>query len=179
MTWKNNVARIVSRACATLLLLPWVAVSAAEPARSSAGTESTAPPVFEDAALKAELTALTRKHEKAAVANDISLLVNAYTEDPELTLADGKHLVGREQIAQYLKQGLNTSIKTEVHIDPIDVRRSGDMAYDMGKFIWKSTSKSGSTSSEGTYIKIWVRNGKHEWKILRELMVDSEASPTK
>ena len=154
------------RLALALLLLPLAASCASVPSSSAA-----------DAATIHELI---RKWDAAARGKDATEFATIYADDALVLLANMPDLRGlpaiREGIAGMMQ---DPNFRLTFTADDVVVSRSGDMAYETGKYSMAMSGPDGRAVVEhGGYVVVWRKQADGRWKVVVDAPVsDAPAAP--
>ncbi len=109
-----------------------------------------------------------RLFSEAVMASDYDNIANAYTTDGKIFPNNREIISGRDSIRAYwvLPEGVRTSYH---HITPLEIKITGDEAYDYGYYEGTTLRADGTESHwRGKYVIIW-RKVDEEWKIYLDI----------
>lgn len=101
----------------------------------------------------------------SAVSNgDAAGVADVYTEDGQFLLPNAEKVVGKANI-QKTFQGLIDSGITGLKLESVEIERTGDTAYEVGRY---NLYAGDAEVDNGKYIVIWKKEGA-EWKYYRDI----------
>jgi ketosteroid isomerase-like protein len=113
------------------------------------------------------VTGLTRQWRGAWVRDEIDDLVDLYTEDAVLILAEGEPIRGHRRLKQYFEESLATLGGAQ--LSETDFHASGRMALMSGPFSYLIQGENGlSWQVTGTHVTVFLREGR-DWKIRSQI----------
>ncbi len=149
--------------------LPFAATFAAAILISCAQPQPAAPPDTR-AADEAAIRASDDEFAKAALAKDLDKCVSYYADDAVAFAPGMPAVIGKDNIRKFLS-GLVSSpnLQMNIHIESIDVARSGDIAIDRGTVDATSTDKKGKASTQSIeYVIVRKKQADGSWKIVAD-----------
>ncbi len=113
------------------------------------------------------VTELTRRWRGAWVRDEIEDLVDLYTEDAVLTLAQGEPIRGHRRLKQYFEE--NLAMLGGAQLSEADFHASGRMAFVSGPFSYLVQGENGSGwQVTGTHVTVFLREGR-DWRIRSQI----------
>jgi ketosteroid isomerase-like protein len=110
--------------------------------------------------------------EQAFNRDDVDGAVALFTDDAQILPQNGPVVVGKENIAQFLREQMTPVVSFDTNSDLSLVR--GDMAIEQGHYSVRNIRR-GSDIEAGKYLHVW-RNVGGEWKIYR-IMYNTDVAP--
>ncbi len=155
--------------------------AACETERTGEPGAAANPPTGRTADVQAEEQAireLSRQWMEATRANDADRMAQFYAEDAVSHPPGEQPNRGRNTIREYYAGMSELELRQiEANITQVDVAASGDLAYELGEFVFVAEGRQGRTDDRGPYLNVWKkRNG--QWQIVHEIWNNrTSASP--
>lgn len=121
---------------------------------------------------------LSQQWTEATRANDADRMAQFYAEDAVSHPPGEQPNRGRNTIREYYAGMSELELRQiEANITQVDVAASGDLAYELGEFVFVAEGRQGRTDDRGPYLNVWKkRNG--QWQIVHEIWNNrTSASP--
>jgi uncharacterized protein (TIGR02246 family) len=100
-------------------------------------------------------------------AGELEKLVAAYAEDAVYMPPHHGALHGREAIREYLKGPIGHGV-TDLIYEVTYIKRSGGLAYDVGRYSMSIPQDGGARQDRGKYLTVWKRQADGRWKIVAD-----------
>jgi uncharacterized protein (TIGR02246 family) len=141
-------------------------------AAASCSNQPAAPAAPPDtrAADEAAIRAEDADFAKAALAKDLDKCVSYYADDAVAFAPGMPAVIGKDNIRKFLA-GLVASpgLQMNIHIESVDVARSGDISIDRGTVDATTTDKKGKASTQSIeYIIVRKKQADGSWKIVAD-----------
>jgi uncharacterized protein (TIGR02246 family) len=96
---------------------------------------------------------------------DAAALADLYTDDATLLPPDSEMIKGKEGIEAFWSGGIQMGIKG-LALTTVDVYGSGDLAYEIGKFILTIQPEGQEPiEQKGKYVVVWKKTTDGSWKL--------------
>jgi len=100
-------------------------------------------------------------------AGELDRLVAAYAEDAVYMPPHHAAVHGREAIREYLKGPIEHGV-TNLTYEVTYIKRSGGLAYDVGRYSMSIPQDGGARQDRGKYLTVWKRQPDGRWKIVAD-----------
>jgi uncharacterized protein (TIGR02246 family) len=122
-----------------------------------------------DSEFRSAIESAIGKFERAANMKDVVAISNLYTEDATLLPPGSPQIKGRANILAFWESFLDAGA-SDVAVRVVDVRSSGEMAYEIGEFKMNLPGSNGSTApTEGKYMVVWKRQPDGSIKMVADI----------
>lgn len=116
-----------------------------------------------DSGLRDAVAATTARFSAALAAGDAATAVTAYTEDARLLPPYASPMFGRAEIEAFWRAGIQAGI-TLVVLETHEVRREGEVAYEIGRYrLQLSLPEGEGVLEEGSYLLVHERQSDGSW----------------
>lgn len=117
---------------------------------------------------RAEIHRLIREWSAAAQAKDVEKFASVYADDAVVMLAEMPDLRGTRTIREGIGGMMqDPNFRLSFEADEVVVSRSGDMAYETGRYSLTSSGPDGRPSLEhGSYVVVWRKQPDGSWKVV-------------
>jgi uncharacterized protein (TIGR02246 family) len=96
---------------------------------------------------------------------DAAATAALYTDNATLMPPNSEMIQGRQGIQDFWQAAIEGGLK-DVSLTTVEVRASGDTAYEIGKLSLTAPSKDqGSKVVSGKYVVVWTRQANGPWKL--------------
>jgi len=118
---------------------------------------------------RAAIEAANAKFSEAFARGDAKALAAMYTSDAIAFPPDGEMIRGNEAIGEFWKSTRESGVQS-VALTTVDVGRSGDIAYEVGK-VSLTIQPAGKepTTAMAKYVVVWKRQADGSWKLHRDI----------
>ena len=118
---------------------------------------------------RAAIEAANAKFGDAFARGDAKALAAMYTSDAIAFPPDSDMVHGNEAIGEFWKATRDSGVQTAA-LTTVDVGRSGDVAYEVGK-VSLTIQPAGKelTTAVAKYVVVWKRQADGSWKIHRDI----------
>ena len=118
---------------------------------------------------RAAIEAANAQFSDAFARGDAKALAAMYTSDAIAFPPDGDMVHGNEAIGEFWKATRDSGVQTAA-LTTIDVGRSGDVAYEVGK-VSLTIQPAGKelTTAVAKYVVVWKRQADGSWKLHRDI----------
>ena len=118
---------------------------------------------------RAAIEAANAKFSEAFARGDAKALAAMYTPDAIAFPPDSEMIRGNEAIGTFWKTTRDSGV-TSATLTTVDVGRSGDVAYEVGKvsLTIQPVGKEPTTAVE-KYVVVWKRHSDGSWKLHRDI----------
>jgi uncharacterized protein (TIGR02246 family) len=108
---------------------------------------------------------------KAWSAKNLDAVIAMYADDAVFLPSIGSRITGRAAIRDLFEKALavNTS---DLHVQSRVTEQSSDLAYDSGEYEETTTSGGIARSGRGSYLVVFRRDGKNQWRIVEHMWTD-------
>jgi len=118
---------------------------------------------------RAAIEAANTKFSEAFARGDAKALSAMYTSDAIAFPPDSEMIRGNEAIGEYWKATRDSGVLSAV-LTTVDVGRSGDVAYEVGKVSLAIQSRGKEpTTATAKYVVVWKRQAAGSWKLHRDI----------
>ncbi len=100
-------------------------------------------------------------------AGELERLVAAYAEDAVYMPPHHAAVHGRDAIREYLKGPMQHGV-TNLTYEVTYIKRSGGLAYDVGRYSMSIPQDGGLRQDRGKYLTVWKRQPDGHWKIVAD-----------
>ena len=100
-------------------------------------------------------------------AGELDKLVAAYAEDAVYMPPHHAAVHGREAIREYLKRPMEHGV-TNLSYEVTYIKRSGNLAYDVGRYSMSVPQDGGVRQDRGKYLTVWKQQADGRWKIVAD-----------
>jgi uncharacterized protein (TIGR02246 family) len=153
----------------------WVLVFAAIAALSVEGCGSGAP---KDTRAEDEATirAYSANASEAARTKDVDKVASFYADDALAFSNYSATTTTKEAMRADMRKSFSDPGTISWKTSAIEVARSGDLAYEHGRYTFTTTEKDGKSKTQtGNYLLVWRKPPRGDWKIAVD--TDSEDPP--
>lgn len=98
---------------------------------------------------------------------DVDKLAATYTDGAVYLPPHHAAVHGRDQIREYLSKPIGHGI-SQLSFEVSYIRRSGDVAWDVGLYQMKVPKDGGQKEDKGKYLTVWQRQKDGSWKIVAD-----------
>lgn len=131
-----------------------------------------APPVSGDPGLDRSIEKANSEWAAAMKNGDAAAIARPYLDDAVFVGADGACIRGRAAIeALYVERFRKSGMASATRIEPRNVARDGDLAYESGYGEMTFTRDGKPVTAGGRYLTVWARQPDGGWKILRNVVL--------
>jgi uncharacterized protein (TIGR02246 family) len=118
---------------------------------------------------QAAIEAANAKFSEAFARGDAKALSAMYTSDAIVFPPDNDMVHGNQAIGEFWKATRDSGVQTAV-LTTVDVGRSGDIAYEVGK-VSLTIQPAGKelTTAVAKYVVVWKRQADGSWKLHRDI----------
>ena len=118
---------------------------------------------------RAAIEAANTKFSEAFARGDAKALAGMYTPDAIAFPPDSEMIRGNEAIGNFWKTTRDSGVQSAT-LTTVDVGRSGDVAYEVGK-VSLSIQPVGKepTTTAAKYVVVWKRQSSGSWKLHRDI----------
>ena len=118
---------------------------------------------------RAAIEAANAKFSDAFARGDAKALAALYTHDAVVFPPDSEAIRGHEAIGKFWKATRDSGVQTAA-LTTVDVGRSGDVAYEVGK-VSLTIRPAGKelTTAVAKYVVVWKRQADGSWKLHRDI----------
>jgi uncharacterized protein (TIGR02246 family) len=118
---------------------------------------------------RAAIEAANAKFSAAYARGDAKALSSMYTSDAIVLPPDSEMIRGNEAIGEFWKKTRESGVQSAA-LTTVDVGRSGDVAYEVGK-VSLTIQPPGKepTTAVAKYVVIWKRQADGSWKLHRDI----------
>jgi uncharacterized protein (TIGR02246 family) len=118
---------------------------------------------------RAAIEAANAKFSDAFARGDAKALAAMYTSDAIAFPPDSDMVHGNEAIGEFWKATRDSGVQTAA-LTTVDVGRSGDVAYEVGK-VSLTIQPAGKelTTAVAKYVVVWKRQADGSWKLHRDI----------
>ena len=118
---------------------------------------------------RSAIEAANAKFSEAFARGDIKALSSMYTSDAIAFPPDSEMVRGNEAIGEYWKATRESGVRSAV-LTTVEVSRSGDVAYEVGKvsLTIQSAGKE-PVMAMAKYVVVWKRQTDGSWKLHRDI----------
>jgi uncharacterized protein (TIGR02246 family) len=118
---------------------------------------------------RAAIEAANTKFSEAFARGDAKALAGMYTPDAIAFPPDSEMIRGNEAIGNFWKTTRDSGVQSAT-LTTVDVGRSGDVAYEVGK-VSLSIQPVGKepTTAAAKYVVVWKRQAGGSWKLHRDI----------
>ena len=118
---------------------------------------------------RAAIEAANAKFSDAFARGDAKALAAMYTPDAIAFPPDSDMVHGNEAIGEFWKATRDSGVQTAA-LTTVDVSRSGDVAYEVGK-VSLTIQPAGKelTTAVAKYVVVWKRQADGSWKLHRDI----------
>lgn len=129
---------------------------------------------------EAKIHGLIREWDAAAQAKDLEAFASVYADGAVIMLPNIPDIRG----VQAIREGIggmmqDPNFRLSFTADEVIVSRSGDLAYETGKYSMTMSGPDGRPSREqGSYVVIWRKQADGRWKVVVDAPIsDAPAAP--
>jgi uncharacterized protein (TIGR02246 family) len=115
------------------------------------------------------IAAADKEFVKAFEAGDAGTIANQYTEDAKSFKPQSEPVSGRNAIRKDWEKFFSASQGTKVKVETLEIRESGDLAYELEEVVQKYTN---GKVIEGKWVLIWKFTDGN-WRIYREFGLEA------
>ena len=118
---------------------------------------------------RAAIEAANAKFSEAYARGDAKALSAMYTSDAIVFPPDSEMIRGNEAIGEFWKATRDSGVQSAA-LTTVDVERSGDVAYEVGK-VSLTIQPAGKepTTAVAKYVVVWKRQTDGAWKLHRDI----------
>ena len=118
---------------------------------------------------RAAIEAANASFSEAFARGDAKALSAMYTPDAIVFPPDHEMIRGNQAIGEFWKATRDGGVQS-ASLTTIDVGRSGDLAYEVGKVILKiQPAGKEPTTTAAKYVVVWTRQPDGSWKLHRDI----------
>lgn len=115
--------------------------------------------------LQSQVTAANDRYAVAAMHRDAAPIAGDYEPDGTFAKSNGLLLKGREAIRRYYAVRLQRVTITAVHCATTNLRREGDLAWELGSCRITVRTAHGPRTASGSYLTVWHKDADGRWRI--------------
>ena len=119
---------------------------------------------------EAAIRAATRDWNAAESAKDLEKCISFYAPDGERFPTGSTAIRGTVALRKEWRKYLFSPGSFQWSTSKVEVSRSGDLAYETGRFVLKTIDKDGQPSTTyGKYVCVWKKQRDGKWKVVVDI----------
>lgn len=119
---------------------------------------------------EAAIRAATKEWNAAESSKDLEKCVSFYAEDGERFATGSPVIRGTAALRDEWQKYLSSPGTFQWNTSKVEVSASGDLAYETGRFVVKTTGKNGQpTTTNGKYVCVWKKQRDGKWKVVADI----------